>query len=210
MRDSKATIYSNSIFVKTMTQDGNTDDFTAVKKGDVKAYEYIFKKYYQRLCNYAVVLLKDTAESEEVVQQVFINIWNKREMIEIETSLQSYLYRAVNNAGLNRLKQLKTQRAHHEHFNHERVSTAESTLQSVSKNELEKSLYAAVDRLPEQCRLTFQLSRFEGLKYQEIANELNVSVKTVENQVGKALKFLREELREFLPILLIYLPSILF
>lgn len=192
-----------------MIQDGNTDDFTAVKNGDVKAYEHIFKKYYQRLCNYAGALLKDTTESEEVVQQVFVNIWNKREKIEIETSLQSYLYRAVNNAGLNRLKQLKVQRSHHEHFNYESVSAAESTSQSVSKNELEKSLYAAVDRLPEQCRLTFQLSRFEGLKYQEIANELNVSVKTVENQVGKALKFLREELKEFLPLILFYLPSIL-
>lgn len=192
-----------------MILDGNTDDFTPLKNGDVKAYEVIFKKYYQRLCNYASVLLKDKTESEEVVQQVFINIWNKRDVIEIETSLQSYLYRAVNNAGLNRLKQLKMQRGHHEHVKYESVSTAESTSQSISKNELERSLYAAVERLPEQCRLTFQLSRFEGLKYQEIADELNVSVKTVENQVGKALKFLREELKEFLPLLLLYLPSIL-
>ncbi|HYG52911.1 MAG TPA: RNA polymerase sigma-70 factor [Flavobacteriales bacterium] len=191
-----------------MTSDVNTHDFTSVQNGDVKAFERIFKTYYQRLCNYACVLLKDKNESEEVVQQVFINIWNKRSVIEIETSLQSYLYRAVNNAGLNRLKQLNTQRAHRAQILYETAVNNESTSQTISKDELEKCLHSAVDRLPEQCRLTFQLSRFEGLKYQEIANELNVSVKTVENQVGKALKFLREELKEFLPLLLFYLPSI--
>jgi RNA polymerase sigma-70 factor (ECF subfamily) len=79
----------------------------------------------------------------------------------------------------------------------------------VTGSELEQQIHASVDRLPEQCRLVFQLSRFEGKKYQEIADELNISVKTVENQVSKALKYLREDLKEFLPLLLFYLPLIL-
>lgn len=207
MRELRATIYSNSIFAEPMIGDGNSEDFALVKNGDIKTYEYIFKKYYDRLCNYAHTLLKSKHESEEVVQQVFITIWNKREYIHIETSLQSYLYRAVHNSSLNKLKQEKIKTNHRSAIKYEMAANAEITSESVAKEELEKSLYAAVDRLPEQCRLTFQLSRFEGLKYQEIADEMNVSIKTVENQIGKALKFLRGELKEFLPLILLYLCS---
>lgn len=207
MRELQPTIHTSSIFNGPMSMDANTEDFTLVKNGDVKAYEFIFNKYYERLCNYAGTLLKNKEESEEVVQQVFITIWNKRSTINIETSLHSYLYRAVHNSSLNKLKQEKIKTGHQSALKYETVVNAESTSESVAKKELERSLYAAVDRLPEQCRLTFQMSRFEGLKYQEIAEELNVSIKTVENQIGKALKFLRGELREFLPLILFYLCS---
>lgn len=192
-----------------MTTDIHTDSFSRVKTGDVQAYELLFKQFYQRLCHYAFVLLKDMDESEETVQQVFIAIWDKKDQIEIETSLQSYLYRAVNNACLNKIKQQKTRSRHHDHIRYASADSDHSTGQAVISKELEENIYAAVDRLPEQCGLIFRLSRFEGMRYQQIADELGISVKTVENQLGKALKLMREELRDYLPLIILLFPHLM-
>jgi RNA polymerase sigma-70 factor (ECF subfamily) len=175
-----------------------------LKEGNESAFEMVFKTYYRPLCQYAYSFLNDRDEAEEVVQAAFINVWDKRRQVEIQTSLKAYLYRIVRNSCLNVIKHEKVKQ---QHVAHEMVygeSTHEGVTQSVVASELEERISTAMKALPEQCRLVFQLSRFEELKYAEIADQLGISIKTVENQIGKALKIMREQLKDYLPIFLIY------
>jgi RNA polymerase sigma-70 factor (ECF subfamily) len=176
-----------------------------LKAGKQTALEMIFKTHYQPLCKYAYSFLNDKDEAEEVVQSSFISLWEKRESIIIQTSFNSYLYRMVRNACLNAIKHEKVKKTYAAQEKIGGEPTYESVSESVVSNELEKKIVEAMQVLPEQCRLVFQLSRFEELKYQEIADQLSISVKTVENHMGKALKILREQLKEYLPLFLILL-----
>lgn len=176
---------------------------TAIRQGDEKAFEQTFRKFYERLCSYACSLLKDEEEAEEVVQTVFLTIWEKKADLEITLSLKSYLYRAVHNHCLNRFKHAAVRKAHREYTEFFVSQSYESVTEVIHANELEQRIEKAVSNLPEQCQKTFRMSRFEELKYQEIADKLQISIKTVENQIGKALKILRNELADYLPSLLI-------
>lgn len=179
--------------------------FDTLKEGNESAFEMVFRTYYRPLCQYAYSFLNDRDEAEEVVQATFINVWDKREQVEIQTSLKAYLYRIVRNSCLNVIKHEKVKQQHVAHQMAYGQAVHESVSQSVIHSELEEKISEAMKALPEQCRLVFQLSRFEELKYQEIADQLGISVKTVENQIGKALKIMREQLKDYLPLLLIFL-----
>ncbi|MFN8349002.1 MAG: RNA polymerase sigma-70 factor [Spirosomataceae bacterium] len=180
----------------------DTQILTAIGQGDERVFEQVFRKYYGGLCAYGRSILHDADEAEEIVQNVFVSIWEKREELEITQSLKSYLYRAVHNHCLNRIKHQKVRDEHREYAVQYQESSYESVSQVVYKNELEQQLARAIEKLPEQCRIIFKLSRFDELRYQEIADQLALSVKTVENQIGKALKLLRAELADYLPILI--------
>jgi len=169
------------------------------------SFEVIFKIFYQPLCRYAYSFLADKEEAEEVVQSTFIQVWEKRSSIEVQTSFRSYLYRMVRNACLNVLKHKKVKQAHVQHELATAHATQESVHETLSSNELELKVGEVMMELPEQCRIIFQMSRFEGLKYAEIAEQLQISTKTVENQIGKALKIMREGLKEYLPMLMLFL-----
>jgi RNA polymerase sigma-70 factor (ECF subfamily) len=176
----------------------------SLQAGNQSAFEMVFRNFYQSLCRYAYSFLSDKDEAEEIVQSTFIQVWEKRSSIEIQTSLRSYLYRMVRNACLNVIKHEKVKQIH---VSHEmKVVEKERALvdEVVHSNELELKISEAMKLLPEQCRLVFQLSRFEDLKYAEIADQLQISVKTVENQIGKALKIMRENLKEYLPVLVLF------
>lgn len=175
----------------------------AIREGNERIFEEIFRKYYQSLCNYANSILKEMDEAEEVVQNLFLSIWEKRSDLEISISLKSYLYRAVHNHCLNRIKHLKVREEYQQYAVNFYDASYESVSQTVMKNELETKIEEAIKKLPEQCRLIFRMSRFEELKYHEIAEQLELSPKTVENQIGKALKILRVELAEYLPLIII-------
>jgi RNA polymerase sigma-70 factor (family 1) len=181
---------------------------TAIRRGDEGAFEKTFRKYYERLCHYANSLLKEEDEAEEIVQTVFLTIWEKREDLEITLSLKSYLYRAVHNHCLNRFKHATVREAHREYTQHFIPQSYESVTEVIHANELQDRIEAAVSSLPEQCQLAFRMSRFDELKYQEIADQLGISVKTVENQIGKALKILRNALADYLPVILLLIFSI--
>jgi len=176
---------------------------SAIRQGDEAAFERTFRKYYDRLCNYANSLLKEEDEAEEVVQTVFLTIWEKRTELEITLSLKSYLYRAVHNHCLNRFKHASVREAHREYTQNFLPQAYESVTEVIHASELEERIEAAVSSLPEQCQIAFRMSRFEEMKYQEIADQLGISIKTVENQIGKALKILRSALADYLPALLI-------
>ncbi len=181
----------------------------AIRQGNERIFEVIFRKYYQSLCNYANSMLKELDEAEEIVQNLFSGIWEKRTDLEINVSLKSYLYRAVHNHCLNRIKHLKIRGEYEQYANNYFESSYESVSQAVMKNELEMKIEEAIEKLPEQCRIIFRLSRFEELKYHEIAEQLGISPKTVENQVGKALKILRVELAEYLPLIILLIDGII-
>ena len=175
----------------------------ALQNGDEKAMESLFRTYYQRLCNYANTLLNDQDESEESVQQVFVTLWEKRQSMEITSSLQSYLFRSVRNTCLNKIKYSKVRKSYAEEVT-ALSSHAEPANEITFQNELQKRIHEAVESLPDQCRLVFKLNRFEELKYKEIAEQLGISIKTVENHMGKALKIMREKLKDYLVLWLLF------
>ena len=186
-----------------MIQIPDSDILLAIRQGNERVFETVFKKHYQALCNYACGILKDMDDAEEVVQSIFLKFWEQREGIEINVSLKSYLYRAVHNTCLNRLKHLKIQETYRQYVGDYLENSYDSATDILDKVELESRIENALEKLPEQCRLIFKMSRFEELKNQEIADRLGLSVKTIENQIGKALKIMRTELSDYLPVVLL-------
>ena len=160
--------------------------------------EELFKTHYLQLCNYAHIFLKDIDDSEDVVQAVFYQLWEKKDSIEITSSFKSYLFTAVRNTCLKRISHLKVRNEYKENVIHLNNKNANHTLEKIMGRELEHQINDAIENLPEKCRLIFTLSRQGGFKYAEIADHLKISLKTVENQMGKALKVLREKLKGYL------------
>ncbi len=173
-----------------------------IRIGKEAVFESVFRQYYAPLCRYARTLLGDADEAEEVVQSVFVTIWERRESLLITTSLKAYLYRAVHNRCLNRLSQQSNQAQHRQQAAAELYAEAASPTQALLTDELSTRLQRAIGRLPEQCRRAFEMSRFDELSYKEIAEQLGIATKTVENQIGKALRILRTELSDYLPLLI--------
>jgi RNA polymerase sigma-70 factor, ECF subfamily len=182
---------------------------TALTGGDINAFEMLFKTYYKPLCNYAYTFIPDKDEAEEIVQSTFLSVWEKKTSLQIQTAVKPYLYAMVRNACLNVIKHEKIKQKHVAEELAIGQEGYESIAQTVYSSELEKQIQKALEKLPEQCRLVFKLSRFEELKYAEIAGQLNISIKTVENQMGKALKIMREQLKDYLPILLVLMHGII-
>lgn len=172
-----------------------------IKEGNAQAFEKIFREYFKSLHAYAYTFMKDDEQAEEIVQNVFCRIWEKRDQLKTDGSLKAYLYRSVHNESVNYLKHQKTRTAFQVHYSNEDQTSGEAS-EKIMTAELDGQIQNALNELPLQCRTIFQLSRFENLKYKQIADQLNLSVKTVENQMGKALKVLRLKLAEFLPIVL--------
>lgn len=173
------------------------------RHGDELAFGIIFDAYYGALVRYAHTILRDMDEAEDVVQSVFIRIWQGRERLDEVVMLRSVLYKAVQNGCFNKLKHLKVRAVHAKSVQHygEQYDYNEGVLNS----ELQRRIEEVIEGLPAQCGKIFKMSRFEEMKYQEIADALGLSVKTVENQMGKALKILRVELKDYLPLVLIFL-----
>lgn len=188
-------------------QNGNPDWVQLMQGGD-KAFELLFKENYQSLCRFAYFLVKDRDEAEDIVQQVFYILYSKKDKLEINTTVRSYLFSSVRNACLNALRHQKVQRQHASEQAYE-SETIHATGETIIGNELAQKIEYALSQLPEQCGLVFRMSRFGNMKYKEIADELQISVKTVENHMGKALKLMRENLQEYLTALLILTLTIL-
>jgi RNA polymerase sigma-70 factor (ECF subfamily) len=168
---------------------------------DKPAFELLFREYYGDLCSFACSFLKDLPASEEIVQDIFFNLWTKRDVIEIKTSIKSYLYQSTRNRCLNTIKHIEV-REKYKLFNEEQRSYNESIEEDpMIESELAQRIENAIEALPRERKRIFKMSRYEGLKYREIAEELDISQKTVENQMGKALRFLKEQLIEYLPLI---------
>lgn len=180
-------------------------------KLDERAFEVVFKHHFKALHAYAQALVKDSDSAEEIVQTVFLKLWEKRGAIHINVSLKAYLYKTVYNDSMNYLRHQKVKMKHWEHQRYEMDQNSNQTNFDFGSDERELSerIDRALGRLPTKCREVFELSRFEELKYQEIANRMGISIKTVEAHMGKALKTLRTELTEFLPVLFVLFSNLL-
>ena len=175
-----------------------------LKQGDKKALETLFKTYYSSLVKFARNILKNTEQAEDITQDVFIKIWDKREDLAHISSFKAYLFMAVRNQCFNTLKVNERKNwLDDEPENYENYMTnhVEATLNA---KHLNQKINEAIELLPEKCKLTFQLSRFENLSYKEIADTMNVSVKTVENQMGKALALLRKSVLPYLSLVVLF------
>ncbi len=170
------------------------------QQSDYKAFEVLFHKYYEYLCNYALKFVPSPQIAEEVVSDVFYKVWKNRERIEIKTSFESYVFKAVKNQSLDFLKSKANAIAYKtESMPVIYDGVTDSPEDQMVIKELDSKIEAAIESLPPQCKMIFKSSRLQGLKYTEIAEKLNISVKTVETQMGRALKHLRQALRSELP-----------
>ncbi|MFT2009157.1 RNA polymerase sigma-70 factor [Pontibacter sp. 13R65] len=172
-----------------------------IRLGEEAAFKKLFHTYYPSLCLYSQKLLGDLDKAREVVQDVFVRLYEQREALPAIASVKSYLYKSVHNACLNLLKQTAVHQDHQQQMLY-LAPTSHSTDQLLQA-ELEARLGQAIQQLPEQCRRIFEMSRFDGKKNKHIAEELQLSVRTVETQISKALKILRTELADFFLLLLV-------
>lgn len=168
--------------------------------GHKNAFELLFKKYYSVLVVFAQKMIGDTDTSKELVQDVFVNFYEKRKTIKIHTSLKAHLYQSVRNRCLNHIKRENTIRNHHQTIEVELKDSHVVLDKQIEEVELEQRLFKAIKSLPEKCRVIFEMSRLDGLTNQEIADELELSKRTVETQISKALRIIREKLHDHLLI----------
>lgn len=169
-----------------------------------KKFEDVFRSHYKELHHYGFKILQDADLAEEVVQQVFLRLWEKDWETEIHTSIRAYLYKSVYHSSLNVLKRDQVKRRYEDYKYNQPAAVAYA---DQSDNALKKDLYKALGSLPEKSRLVFEMSRFQELKYQEIAVLMELSIKTVEGHMTKALRHLRIHLVDYLTVLLLTLIS---
>ncbi len=176
--------------------------FYCLKSGDEKAFDYLFNFYYSGMIVYANKFLNDNHLSEEIVQGIFVKLWQGRKSIEIEVSVKSYLFQSVRNKCLDIIKHKKIKEDYAKRFIEDQASEAtdDHTWNTFIEAELYAILSQAVSKLPQECGRIFRYSRFKNLKNKEIAEKLGISVKTVENQIFKALKLIRNELKDYLSL----------
>lgn len=176
-------------------QDSELKLVERLRNKDKRAFELVFKDYYGLMKSYAFRFMDTPEESEEVVQDVFVKFWEKCDSLAPDSSIKSYLYRSVHNTCLNQLKHQKV-KDNYRQYVVGLMEEAHELEYSPEKPNIEQRILDEINSLPPRCSEIFKLSRFEGLKYQEIADHLEISIKTVEVQMGKALKVLRERLQD--------------
>jgi RNA polymerase sigma-70 factor, ECF subfamily len=170
---------------------------------DPSFFEQMFRDHYRSLTYFSLTYVKELETAREIVQEVFVNIWEARNYIVIQTAVRPYLYRCVRNASINHLNTKKTKLGLLDDYPH--LVHEEDLFANIVAAEIREALYREVEKLPTQCRRIFILSRFDGLKHAEIASKLDLSVKSVENQIGIALKKL-SKIKRLLISLLFMIP----
>jgi RNA polymerase sigma-70 factor (family 1) len=174
-----------------------------VIRGDRSIFSVVFLKYYNDLVMFAHTFLRDLESSEELVQDVFLRLWENRDGFVVTSSLKSYLLKSVQNKCIDSLRHLKIK----EHYAHKILDNPvlfeNDTDNYLLYSELQKDLTKALDKLPDDISKAFRLNRFDGLTYHEIADQLHVSERTIEVRIGKALAMLREILKDYLLTIII-------
>ena len=165
---------------------------------DEKAFERFFKENYAMYCRFANGFTNDSDDAEEIVQNTFVKLWENRKSLVLGAQPKAYLFTMIRNACLNQLKHISIREEYKLHNETERNSPQEE-LNTEDQN-LHDKIQQAIQNMPPQRRKIFEMSRLEGLKYREIAAHLNISIKTVENHMGSAMKDLRVEFKDYLHI----------
>ncbi len=167
----------------------------------LQTFEELFRENHAHCLAFATHYTGDPHTAEEIVQQVFLRIWEKRDSIVISGPVKAYLFSAIRNTAISQWRKDTVRNDRETRYGAARETATHAADQV---KELEMLYHQALERLPERCREVFLLSRHQHLKYSEIAETMNISVKTVENQMGKALKILHQELKEYLPLLAVF------
>lgn len=185
--------------------------FKRIIANDAQAYEILFRYYYKFLCSYAYGLTKDKHMAEEIVEDFFVDLWNNRNKTAINSSVRSYFVGAIHNRCLNYLQREKRRFISIQDISN-LIGTEDTSdmlitpeVPSLLANDLENALAKAIEKLPPQCKEIFLLSRFNDLRYDEIASKLNISLNTVKTQIKIALQKLRKYLKDYLTIILFFL-----
>jgi RNA polymerase sigma-70 factor, ECF subfamily len=166
-----------------------------LRYGSKKAFEYVFKAYYNQLCRYAEEILVDSEQAKDVVENLFISVWENRKKLDIHTSFRSYLYKSTFNLCLNEIRKRKNEDKYKDFFlRYADVPTAHEygsnsyPLSRIIEKELDAEIEKVIDALPPQCKKIFLLSRVDMLTHNQIAHKLDISVNTVKSQIMIALK----------------------
>jgi RNA polymerase sigma-70 factor, ECF subfamily len=187
--------------------DNNRIFIEGLKKSDRKVFKQIFETWYDPLLRFCSIRLGNTEDAEEIVQDIFVKLWIKRDELQINTSLRSYLYRTALNRIINHQEHLKIRLTHREYV----LSLGKQSnfhSEDFPEKEISDLAAIAVSRMPARRRSVYELSRHEGLTYAEIANRLNISIKTVEAHLSAALEDLRVSLSDYLPVLILFTAGI--
>ena len=183
-----------------------------LKQGDKAVFEIIFKDYYRKLCTYARGFLGDANEAEDIVSEFFVSFWENRKNLEINSSLKSYLFKSIKNRCMNYIKHLSVKDKYKSiiltHYQEDLYIDKSDKYSDIDYNSLQKKIDEIIETLPNQCKRVYLMSRYDEKKYDEIANELNISRNAVKKHIVKALEIFRINLRDaelfsmFLAILL--------
>ena len=164
--------------------------FKLIKNDNSNALKILFSKYYENLCYFAFSFVKDRQIAEEVVSDIFINLWEKRKKIIIKGKVKPYLYASIRNQSLNYIRKNKILFEDINEVDKIMITVKEHADAHVHYEELKNIVDELIDKLPEKRKLIFQMNKFDELSYEEIANVLSISISTVRNQMVKAIKYL--------------------
>ncbi len=196
----------------TPTKSIGKDILNSLKNGDAKAFEEVFKCWYEPLVHFTNEYISDFESARNIVQNIFMRLWEKRELIDPESNIRSYIYMAARNASLSYLRHLKLETNFFENskrnteslqLNYEALDCL--NFEKIDFQNLERIINETIESLPPRCREVFVLSRNENLKNKEIALRLDISVKAVEANITRALIELRENTKDYLPELLFFM-----
>lgn len=177
--------------------------FERIKLRDKAAFDILFRKYYATLCRFSYAMCLSEEDAEECIQDLFVRLWEKSSVVNIEVSLKAYLYTSARNYTLNAIKKRQAERNCLNEYSENREPQEQD--EKISEVEIGQLIQMGVNTLPEKCREIFILCKQEGLTYEEIAEYLNISKKTIDNQMGIALRKLRDYLQPRVKRLLIIL-----
>lgn len=190
--------YFNSLDIDALLSDISLKD-------DKRSFQKLFESCYAPLCLYAKRFIEDFDTREDIVQEVFLQLWEKRGNISIHTSARNYLITSVKNYCLNQLKKESCREEYMQNLTEKIPLYSDETEAIYSLNELYDMLQAKLDELPMEYRIAFEMSRLENRNLEEIAFVLNVSTRTVERYRDKSLQILKKELKDFLPLISLYM-----
>ncbi|NBC02944.1 MAG: RNA polymerase sigma-70 factor [Bacteroidetes bacterium] len=192
-----------------MTNNNNNHDdqfwIENIQSGDERAFEILFKKYYLPLTRFVWRYVSSKAIAEELIQELFTILWEKRDEWDMDTekSIRSYLYKSARNLALNHIKHHEIKDKYDSEWMEQKENPEINFRDEYREERIRKAIAQAIEELPPRGKMTYKLHRYDGLTYQEIADVMDVSVKTVESQMTRTLKTLRERLSYLLPFLMI-------
>jgi RNA polymerase sigma-70 factor (ECF subfamily) len=180
------------------------DLITGLQQGEKSTFDFLFRSYYRGLCSYASSYIKSPDAAEEIVQEVFVKIWEMHHRILIHTSIRAYLYQSVFNGCMNYIRSMQS--SSFSHIDVDDISIrnelmsmdlADAEFSMVFSEEVEKELESAISDLPDQCRQIFRMCRADNLSYKEISNKLNVSKSTVKTQMSRAMSRIFSQMEKY-------------